>query len=229
MHTPTTSLVMQTISPLNLLILGANGGIGRQATELALHSNHRVTAILRNPSKLPLSHPNLTLIQGDILHPETYLTHLENKDAVISAIGVSGGMFGDKPTTLYSHGNATLLQAMQQTNTTRVYFISATAIEISPVLPWYARFAARYIVQRLLKHMYADLRTMEEEIKKSRLDWTIIRPPRLTNKPITGHYRFAINSFLKNCLEISRADLAHFMLNNVTNEATYRSIIEIAY
>lgn len=77
--------------------------------------------------------------------------------------------------------------------------------------------------------MYADLRAMEKLVKASGLDWTIIRPPQLVNKPVTGSYRIAINHFLKNCLKISRADLAHFMINNINNKAIYQSTIEIAY
>jgi putative NADH-flavin reductase len=77
--------------------------------------------------------------------------------------------------------------------------------------------------------MYADLRVMEQLAKESGADWTIIRPPRLIDKPVTGHYRVAINSFLKNCLAISRAEVAHFMVHNIANEATYRTTIEIGY
>jgi len=66
-------------------------------------------------------------------------------------------------------------------------------------------------------------------VKDSGLDWTIIRPPRLTDKPATGSYRFSINSFLKNCLSISRADVAHFMVNNIDNKAIYQATIEIGY
>jgi hypothetical protein len=73
--------------------------------------------------------------------------------------------------------------------------------------------------------MYADLRAMEQLIKENDTDWTILRPPRLVDKPVTGHYRIAINSFLKNCLTISRAEVAHFMVNNIANKTT----IEIGY
>ena len=214
----------------NILIIGANGGIGRQSVDLALKANHHVTAVLRDPTKLPLTHPNLTLVKGDIFHPETFHQSLSTTDLVISAIGVSGGGFGsDKPTTLYSAGNATLIKAMEQAGTRRVFFISASAIEISPVLPFYVRFAEKFIVQKLLRHMYADLRQMEALIKKSGLDWTIIRPPQLTDKAVTGHYRTAINSFLKNCLKISRSDVAHFMIHQAHNEAIYKAIVEIGY
>ena len=77
--------------------------------------------------------------------------------------------------------------------------------------------------------MAADQRIMEALIKKSYADWTIMRPPRLSNKPVTGRYRFAVNHFLKNCLSISRADVAHFMIDNINNTATYKGVVEIAY
>ena len=70
---------------------------------------------------------------------------------------------------------------------------------------------------------------MERIIKKSDQNWTIIRPPQLTNKPFTGHYRFSINSFLNKGLKISRADLADFIINNITNESTYQKTVEVAY
>jgi putative NADH-flavin reductase len=216
----------QTQAALNILIIGANGGTGKQAVEIALNAGHRVTAVLRNPANLPLVRANLEIVKGDVMHPETFEKYLENKDAIISALGVKEA---SKPTTLYSQGNKNLLAAMKKMGVRRVFFISASALDISPVLPFYVRLAAKYIVQKLLRHMYADLRIMETLVKESDTDWTIMRPPRLTNKPVTGHYRFAINSFLKNCLTISRADLAHFMVNNINNEATYKATIEIAY
>ena len=213
----------------NLLIIGANGGIGRQCVELALKEGHHVTALLRNPAKLNIAHPNLQIIKGDVMQPDTLERALENQDAVISAIGVSGGVGSDKPTVLYSQGNANLLQAMSEKGVKRAFFISASAVEISPVLPFYVRWAAKYILQKLLKYMYADLRTMEMFVKESHSDWTIIRPPRLTDKPATGNYRTAINAFLKNALSISRADVAHYIINNINNAATYRGVIEIGY
>jgi putative NADH-flavin reductase len=213
----------------NLLIIGANGGIGRQAVELGLAAGHQVTAVLRTPAKLPLTHPLLQKVQGDVMYPESFEQYMPHQEAVISALGVKGGMLGDKPTTLYSQGNANLLRLMDKHHVRRGYFISASAVEISPVMPFWARFAARYIVQKLLRHMYADLREMEKFVKSSGLDWTIIRPPRLTDKPVTGHYRFSVNGFLKNSLSISRADVAHFMINNLSNKEIYQAMVEIGY
>jgi len=215
---------------MNMLIIGAAGGIGHEAVLLALQENHKVTAVLRHPSKLTITHPNLSIVQGDIFQPATFEKQLREADLIISAIGVSGAnMFNDKPTTLYSQGNASLVSAMQRTGARRAFFISASAIEISPVLPFYVRFVAKYVIQKILRHMYADLRKMETIIKATNLDWTIIRPPQLTKGPVTGQYRTAVNAFLKNALKISRADVAHYMIHNAGNEATYKGIVEIGY
>jgi putative NADH-flavin reductase len=211
---------------LNILVIGANGGIGKQVVALALQAGHNVTAVLRNPSKLTIKHANLRIVKGDVMYPETFEDHLEAMDAVISALGTSTI---NKPTILYSEGNKNLLKAMKKSGVNRAFFISASAIEISPVLPFYVRLAEKYIVQKILKHMYADLLLMEKLVKETDINWTIVRPPRLTDKSATGQYRFAINSFLKNCLSISRADVAHFMINNMSNEATYKATIEVGY
>ena len=210
---------------LNILVVGASGGIGKQAVELALEAGHHVTAMLRNPAKLAIRHANLQIVKGDVMYPETF-EDVDCKDAIISALGTNTI---SKPTILYSEGNKNLLKAMKKKGVRRAFFISASALEISPVLPFYVRIAEKYIVQKILRHMYDDLRVMENLIKETDADWTIMRPPRLTDKPATGRYRFAINSFLKNCLSISRADVAHFMINNITNETTYRTTIEIGY
>lgn len=212
-----------------ILVIGANGGIGRQSITLALEAGHGVTALLRDPSKLGITHPNLQIVQGDIMKPETYEKYLKYKDTVISAIGVKGGMFTNKPTLLYSQGNETLLRAMKNAGTRRAFFISASAIEISPVLPFYIRWAEKYIVQKILRNMYADLRRMEKIIRESNADWTIVRPPQLSDKPSTGNYRVAINAYLKDCLKISRADVAHYIIHNISNRQTYKAIVEIAY
>jgi putative NADH-flavin reductase len=212
-----------------LLIIGANGGIGRQCVEQALAKGYQVTAIVRNPSKLPLKHPSLQIVRGDVMQSFHFSNHFKGKDAIISTIGVSGGFGNDRPTTLYSQGALNIMTEMQQAGTRRVFFISASAVETSPLLPPFVRFISKYIVQKLLKHMYADLLLMEKEIKKTGLDWTILRPPRLTDRPATGQYRIAVNRFLKNGLKISRADVAHFILTHLQTTEMYQSTVEIAY
>lgn len=221
--------LQQALSPFHILVLGGNGGIGKQCINEALAAGYYVTAVLRTPSKLNVVHPNLQVVKGDVTDPSSFTEYLRNSNVVISAIGVSGGITGDKPTTLYSEGAANILQEMRKTGVDRAFFISASALDVSPVLPFFAKLLTKYIIQKLLKYMYADLRIMEKRIKESGLDWTIIRPPQLVDKPRTGNYRISINTFLKNGLKISRADVAHYIISNIANKQTYQTTIEIAY
>ncbi len=210
---------------LHIAVMGANGGIGRQTVREALNAGHHVTAILRTPSKLILLHPNLKIVKGNIMNPETLETPLENIDVVISAIGKSSF----KPTELYSDGNKNLMSAMQKMGVKRAFFISASGLDVNPTHSFLVRFATKYILQKLLRNMYADIRIMEKNVKESGLNWTIMRPPRLTDGPVTGAYRVSINNILNNSLSISRADVADFMIKNIRNEEIYQKTIEIGY
>ncbi len=216
---------MKTTNKFTIAVLGANGGIGRQTVEAALKAGYSVTAILRTPTNLDLKHPNLQIVKGDVMKPETLEEHLINKDAVISAIGKTSF----KATTLYSQGNKNIIDVMKKVGATHVFFISASGLDVNPTHSFIIRLATKYILQKLLKNMYADLEVMESLVKKSEINWTIIRPPKLNDKPATGKYRIAINKMLNNGLAISRADVGHFMVHNINNEAIYKKTVEIAY
>jgi putative NADH-flavin reductase len=86
---------------MNILIIGANGGIGKKTVETALAAGHLITAMVRNPASLSIVHPELKIVQGDIRQPETFEKYLDGQDAIISAIGEKNR----EPTTLYSEGN----------------------------------------------------------------------------------------------------------------------------
>lgn len=210
---------------LNIVVLGANGGIGNQVVIQALNAGHKVTAILRTPGKLDISHTNLQIVKGDIMKPDTLEEHLRNKDAVVSAIGKNSL----KKTTLYSQGNNNLIEAMKRAGTNRAFFISASGLEVNPTHSLLIKFATKFILQALLRNMYADLRAMEKIIKESNINWTIMRPPRLLNSPVSGNYRTTADGFLNNGLKISRADVAHFIVHNLTNETIFRKVVEVAY
>jgi putative NADH-flavin reductase len=210
---------------LNVVVLGANGGIGRHAVSLALSAGHLVTAILRTPGNLKITHPNLKIIQGDVMRPETLEGYLKNQDVVISAIGKNSL----KRTTLYSQGNRNLIDVMKRAGTNRVFFISASGLQVNPTHSLLVRFVTRFILQTLLRNMYSDLWLMEKIVKETNLNWTIVRPPKLLDHPGTGIYRVSINSHVNNGLKISRADVAHYMVNNLTNDAIFKKTVEVAY
>jgi putative NADH-flavin reductase len=208
-----------------LLVVGANGGIGLATVRQALAMSYRVIALVRDPSKLPLAHPQLLIVKGDVLQPETYNAYLPGVVAVINALGVRHR----RPTTLYSQGNAVLLEQMKLAGVSRIFCISASGLEINSTHPFIVRWFTRYLLQRLLRNMYADLRRMEALFKDNPLDWTLVRPPRLTDKAATGHYRVSIHQPLPGCYSIARADVAHFMLNNITAEGLFQKKVEVGY
>ena len=70
---------------------------------------------------------------------------------------------------------------------------------------------------------------MEEELRKSDLDWTVIRAPRLTNNKRTGKYRIAINEHLSNLSSISRADLADYIVTHLNDEKAFKATVEVSY
>jgi len=211
--------------PLRIIVIGANGGIGKQVVELALKEGHHVIAFLRDRTKLMITHPNLKIAEGDLMKPGSIEPFLETSDVVISAIGNSSL----KKTTLYSQGNQNLIHTMERAGTERVFFISASGIDVNPSHSFIIRFATKYILQKILKHMYADLERMESLVKRSPLNWTIVRPPRLTDESVTGNYRVAINRFIENPMTISRADVAHYMIHHLLTKEIFRTTVELAY
>lgn len=214
-------------STQHILVIGGNGGIGRQCIEQGLSAGYRVTAILRTPSKLTRSHATLDIVQGDVIDPASILPYLNQKDAIISAVGI-GGKGNDWPDNLYSQSATTVLSQMRKTSTRRVFFISSAAIEVNPTNSLINRFIGR-VINRLFKRIFNDIRQMEAVIKTSDLDWTIIRPSRLTTEPSTGKYRYALNDFLPNSTQIARGDVAHFIINHINDPATFRATVELTY
>lgn len=208
-----------------IVVLGANGGIGNQVVVQALAAGYHVTAILRTPQNLTLRHSDLKIVQGDIMRAGTLDEHLRGKDIVISAIGKNSV----KKTTLYSQGNKNLIEAMERTGVKRTFFISASGLDVNPTHSLLVRLATKYILQTILHNMYADQRIMENIIKKSDIDWTIVRPPKLLDSAKTASYRISTNGFLDNGLSISRADVAHFIIHNLNNWAIINKTVEIAY
>jgi uncharacterized protein YbjT (DUF2867 family) len=90
------------------------------------------------------------------------------------------------------------------------------------------RYLADPIVKRALREHYADLARMEDVLRDSDLDWTIVRPPRLTSKPVTGRYRTAYGQNLRRGVFVSRADVAHYMLSILDQPETFRRTVGIA-
>ena len=207
---------------MKLVIFGSTGGIGSQVVEQALEAGHTVTAVARHPAAITLRHPLLEVVQGDVLQPQTIYAAIAGKDAVISAVGVRNRA----ATTVYSEGVANMLQAMQGAQVRRLVCVSASGLEPGPL---WERLIAKPILWTVFKEMYSDLVRMEAVVERSPVDWTILRPPALTDGPRTGRYQVALNQHLRRSLRISRADVADFILSHLSDIQTYCARVEIAY
>jgi nucleoside-diphosphate-sugar epimerase len=140
-----------------------------------------------------------------------------------------------------SRGTRVIIEAMKATDVRRIVVVSAAPISTvpSPGRPtppkrdpgegFFMRNLLSPLIKTILRKHYADLALMEDSLRESGLDWTVVRPPRLTNKPLTGTYRTAYEQNLRRGLVISRADVADFMLRVLENPETINHAIGIAY
>ncbi len=193
---------------MQVLILGATGGTGRELVKQALGHGHSVRAVARKPEKVKAVHPRLEVVQGDIGDPKTLAAALKGQDAVLSAVGVNER----KPNTILSDGVGNLLTAMKRQKVKRLIFVSSLGVgdskgQLGPVYNL-------VVLPALLKNIFADKETAEQLIRESDADWTIVRPGSLTNRLLTGKYRVGPDAAKKRWLpRVSRADVADFMLD----------------
>ncbi len=211
---------------MNLAIFGATGGIGQQLVEQALAAGHTVTAIVRTPAKVAVQHPNLRVMQGDVLAEGTLEPAFAGQEAVLLALGVGKSR---EPTTLYSAGARNILQAMKAQGVPRLIAVSASGFIDDPNDSFLLKYLFKPLFQRMLKHPYDDLKRMEAEVKVSNLDWTLVRPARLTDAAHTGTYRTALNRNVAGGSAISRADVADFIVKHLDDTNVIGAAVGIAY
>ena len=118
-----------------------------------------------------------------------------------------------------------MVQAMQSADVRRLICVSASGLDPGP---WWERWFAKPILWMAFKEMYTDLVRMEAVVERSGLDWTLLRPPALTNGPRTGRYQVAVNQHLKRGLMISRADLGDYIVGHLCDPAAYCARVETA-
>jgi putative NADH-flavin reductase len=210
---------------MKLTIFGATGATGTILTSQALAAGHVVTAVVRDPARLTLpAHPRLRVVTTDVMDPAAITPAVEGADAVISAIGPRG----TGPTTVITDSVRSIIAAMDKTGTRRFVQVSGSIVADEGE-SLYMRYLIKPVARRtFLRHVNADMRAGEEEIRQSGLDWTILRPPALTAKPATGTYRMAIDENLPHGFQVSRADLAACMLALLDDPATVHRHVGIA-
>jgi putative NADH-flavin reductase len=160
---------------MRVLVLGATGGIGNLLLEFATARGHEVTAFVRSPQKIALKSERLRVVPGDLLHAEQLAQVLLGQDVVLSAFGPATLR---RVTTRGEFGTA-LATAMERSGVRRAVVVSSGLL-----------FEEQNTIGKLLRgtffrNLLPDMTAMEATLEKDGLEWTIVRPPRLTNGPLT--------------------------------------------
>ena len=209
---------------MKLLIFGSTGGTGRELLTQALEQDHSVTAFVRDPTKLDdIKHTSLQVVRGDVLDPADVESAVTGQEAVLSTIGA-----GAERTTLREDGTRNIVEAMKKWGVKRLVCQSSLGVGDSRAnLPIFTKYI---IVSVFLRHAFADHERQEAIVRQSSLDWIIVRPPHLRNGPRTEVYRHGFTTTdtqLK--LKISRADVADFMLKQLTDDTYLHRTPGVSY
>ncbi|MFF5990762.1 NAD(P)-dependent oxidoreductase [Prauserella flavalba] len=209
---------------MKLTIFGATGGTGRQLVRQALDAGHSVTAVVRDPARLPVDHESLVVEAADVTDPTALRPLVADRDAVLSSLGAGSR----KGAGIATAGTRAILGAMADTGVRR--FVAVSAMPVGPVPSGESVLfrGLRRVLLAALKDVYADLARMEDEIARSDTDWTVLRPPQLTDGPLTAAYTREIGANVARKHRISRADLAHAMLAALDDPVTIRRPVGVA-
>jgi len=207
---------------MQIAILGGTGGIGGHVLDWALEAGHPVHALARSPRALAPA-PGLTVTRGDALDADAVARVIDGADAVVSALGPRGA----KAPGLLAGAAANVVAGMQKTGATRVVCVSAAGAYVTgdPNMSW----LIKAILPRVLAKQFADVRQMEDVIRASGVDWTLVRATRLVNRPGTGRYRVSPDYPPPGGGKISRADVAHFIVAVLTEDGWPRAAPALAY
>lgn len=208
---------------MKVVVFGATGRSGRRVVKRALDEGHAVTGIARTPSKMELTHAQLTLVRGDILNYDSFANVFEGQDAIISTVG-KGERFGS--VELYSEGIENIIRAMETYGLSRLI-----AITSGGTYPGWDRknsiFYELLIKRVLLRGEYMDMKRMEDRIMDTNLEWTVVRPSGLTDEEGTGEYRVKIGYSIPESNTTTRDDLAEFIVDELESNQFVREGVAV--
>jgi len=211
-------------NPERVLIVGATGGTGRQLVAQALERGLTVTALVRDPSRLPVAHPRLRVVRGDVLDATSVEAAMQSQDVVLSALGHRRYFH---PTRILSQGTSNILRAMETCHVGRM--VCQTSLGIGDSAGRMGLYYTFLVIPLILPFYFWDKTRQERIIASSSVDWVIVRPGALTNGSKRGRLRHGsrVGSFLWT-VRVSRADVAEFMLDQVASNTYLRAAPGVA-
>ncbi|GGS66021.1 NAD(P)-dependent oxidoreductase [Nonomuraea spiralis] len=211
---------------MRLVIFGATGGTGRELVRQALDLGHEVTAVVRDPARLPADlRDRVETVTADVADPQAIAPAIKGRDAVLIALGSR-----DRgPTTVHTTSMRSITQAMERVSARRLLLVSAAGLVTDAGDGPFTRYVLKpLVVQPLFKNSYTDLAAAERLLRARDLDWTIVRPARLLNSGLTGRYRTAVDLNVRGGRSTTRADLAHCMLRLAGDPASIGHVVSVA-
>jgi putative NADH-flavin reductase len=210
---------------MRITVFGANGATGRLLTGQALAAGHEVTAVTRQPAGFPVMHERLTVAEADVHDAGAVSRAIEGADAVLSALGVP---FTRRPVDVYSTGTGHIAEAMSRHGVKRLAVVSSSA-----TVPHHhadGGFLLNRVLQPLItatigKTTYRDMRLMEDLLRASDLDWTVMRPSGLFDAPRVTQYE--LHEDQAPGIFTSRSDLAASLLEQVTEARFIRKAVAV--
>lgn len=211
---------------MNLVVFGANGPTGRLVTRLALAEGHSVTAVTRRPGSFPISDSRLRVAEADALDRAAVGEVMAGHDRVISTLGVP---YTREPVTIFSEGARNIAAAMAQHGLRRL--VCVTSIGVHPELAPAEKLVYRKVVGPILlamgRPLYEDARRMEQIVRSTDLDWTIVRPSGLFDAADVSDYRVAVEPHRLPGMFTSRTDLADVLVREVVDDRHLRTCLEV--
>jgi len=207
---------------MKFVVLGATGGTGFEIVRQAIEHGHSVTAFVRSPERLKPFANRITIKQGDLLNPAELAKAISGHDAILSGFGPRVPIAKTDANLLRNFATA-LTTAMNHSGVRRAVIVSTAFLFKDSIVP------PTYLFGRLFfPGVVVDASAMEQIFLQSGLDWTIVRPPQLTDKPFTGKYRVRTGHLPRFGFNISRADVAHSFLKTVEDPTSIRKIVGVS-
>jgi putative NADH-flavin reductase len=212
---------------VKVLVFGTADHTSRAVVGAALAAGHAVTAVFPTGTSVT-PHERLEVVHGDATDQSLVDSLVPGSDAVLSVVGV--GHRG--PTTLYSEAAANIVQALdgaEGAGTRRVVCVSSARVDADgPGLSGPRRIYTKLIIHRRYRNPLNDMERMENELRRSDLDWTVVRPATLRPGPAGSGYRSTVNGHVPNGSALTTGDLGHYLAAALDDPATYRAVVELA-
>ncbi|WP_315503512.1 NAD(P)H-binding protein [Actinomyces radicidentis] len=201
---------------MRVVVFGAAGPTGELLVRQALAWGLEVVAVTRRAGAYPLSHDHLTVARADATDPSQVEAAVAGADAVVSVLGTR---YSRGPITLYSTSARAIIAAMSRHGVRRLVATSSSAANpwVDPGWSWIERNVARRILDRLGATLYEDMRRMEQIVRASNLEWTIMRPLGLANMEAPTQYAVRVDHIAGK--QTARRDLASAILDELATTA----------